>query len=45
MHTGGFANWRTYDNYLRFYGVRIFGGFVWRSKSSKIKKMNQQFLS
>jgi len=44
MHTGGFANWRTYDNYLRYFGVRLFGWFVWKSESSRIKKMNQRFL-
>jgi len=43
MHKGGFANWRTYDNYLRYYGVRLFGCFVWHDESSRIKQMNQQF--
>ncbi len=41
MHAGGFLNWRTYDNYIRYAGVRIFGGLVWYSDSARIKAMNE----
>ena len=40
MHKGGYLDWRTYDNYIRYVGVRLFGWFVWRADSSKIKLMN-----